>query len=217
MYSLWVFVHGNLTLTTMDGKLMYNFFIAKNTEQLQDAYRLRYNVFVREEGMYPSYNSSKQYLYDEFDALCPDTWILNAYYYNQIVATIRLARESSNGSPADNHYDFSLYRDLWRKNGYQNAVFGSATMLAIREDHRHKIRLFQNLMYLSAQKCVDAGVTNVLILPKYATSRIYRKIGFHEIDRAFFDPKSNSKIIPMAITTEHFYESVTRNEYIHIE
>lgn len=200
----------------MDGRPMYNFFIANNAEQLRDAFRLRYDVFIREHGMFPNYRTSKELFYDEFDAFCHNNFVLNAYYNDKIVASIRMTKESLGKSPIDQYYEFDLYRGLWEKQ-IPNRVFGSASMIVIREDHRHKIRLFENLMYLTAQKCVDAGVTNVLILPKYSTLRIYKKLGFHQIDQPFFSREANDKLIPMGITSEDFYRSVTRNEHFHLE
>jgi len=196
----------------MDGNRMYDFRIAKNTEQLRDAYQLRYQVYCKEEKLFPRYRFSKTIFVDEFDTLFFNNYVLNAYYDNEIVATIRMVKDSLDRSPIDKYYDCSFYRDMWGKE-YQNVLFGSASMVAIRKDHRRKIRLFENLMYLTAQQCIDSGVTNVIICPRYETFKIYRKLGFHQIDRPFFSDDVNDTLIPMGITSEDFYKSVTWNEH----
>ena len=124
--------------------------VATTAKELNDVYRLRYQVYVETEGCFKDIKGNL--IIDQFDAM-PKVANIIAYEGHIPVGTIRVNLDSEILLPADEAYDFSGYRQSvanTSKNKEQPApIFVNAGMLAIAEQWRNRRDVFRVLLKLA--------------------------------------------------------------------
>lgn len=83
--------------------------IAKTAKEIDDVFRLRYDVYVKEEGLYGDAYDAHQRIIDQFDVV-PGAANIIAYNGDEPIATIRINGDTEIGLPLDELYDYSPYR-----------------------------------------------------------------------------------------------------------
>lgn len=119
-------------------------FLAKTARHIDDAFRLRYDVYVDEERRFPP--KPDQRVYDRFDAF-PQTKIIVAVDRAQpqlgAVGTMRFAVKGEVGLPSDHFYDFSKVLE-----GLEGKV-ATLGMLAVRRRYRLTRGLVTNMVLVA--------------------------------------------------------------------
>jgi len=83
--------------------------IARTEKQLDDVFKLRYDVYVQERKKFAPAQTKDPRIVDRFDAL-PDVVNAIAYYNDTAIAAMRINKDSTIGLPAEEYFDFSAVR-----------------------------------------------------------------------------------------------------------
>lgn len=169
--------------------------IARTAKEIDDVFRLRYDVYVKEEGLYGHSYDAHQRILDQFDAV-PGAASIIAYHEDEPIATIRINGDTDIGLPLDDLYDFSSYRTSeLAKN--EAATFGCAGMLAIKAKWRNKRRVIYALLKTAIGVGADWGSSHVLLSIRKETLSMYGRIGFEAVGEEKWIEEIQAYIIPM--------------------
>ncbi len=169
--------------------------VARSAEELDDVFRLRYNVYVRERGKFSKENliEKEPRIVDRFDAV-PEVANVIAYRGNKAIAAMRVNKDSKIGLPAEDYFDFSETRAKiekeYPKDGVKKPVFVSGSMLAIDNMWRNRRNVIFALFKMAAGVMHDWGGTHVIGSISEETLSLYGRIGFKPIS----EPKWNSVV-----------------------
>lgn len=190
---------------------------ARSAKEIDDALWLRHEVFVIEDGKYGGEALPGNRMVDRFDAF-PHVYNIIAYDNDEPIATIRLIKESTSGLPVDMLFDFTNYRASVAASEKdpkgeskefaptQNPVFGSAGMLAIRENWRRRRDVIRAMFRMSAAICRSNGATHLLVVVNHDTAGMYRRLGFQVLSERFWVDSIENYVVPLATSTEVFLE-----------
>ncbi|PCI70474.1 MAG: hypothetical protein COB26_02995 [Piscirickettsiaceae bacterium] len=168
--------------------------IAKTAKEIDDVFRLRYEVYVKEEGLYS--DAINERIIDQFDVI-PGAANIIAYHGDEAIATIRINGDSDIGLPTDELFDYSSYRssELAKDTGF---TFGCAGMLAIKAKWRNKRRVIYSLLKTAIGVGADWGSSHVLLTIRKETLSMYGRIGFKPVGDEKWIEEIQAYIIPMA-------------------
>ena len=191
--------------------------VARSAKEIDDALWLRHEVFVIEDGKFGGQPLPGERMVDRYDAF-PHVYNVVTYDGDEPIATIRLVRESTCGSPVDHLYDFSNFRasvsDVQKEPKGEELnlksspapVFGSAGMLAIREKWRRRRDVIRAMFRMAAAVCRNNGATHVLVVVNHETAGMYRRLGFKPLSGKYWVEEIENEVIPLATSTETFIE-----------
>ena len=167
--------------------------VAKTQKQIDDAIRIRHEVFVVEDGKFGGQAFPDGRMADRFDAF-PGACNIVAYDGSAAIATIRLTMDKGGGLPAERHYNFKPFRQaIW--NGFfqrcidcppgqvqrlKEPVFASASMLAIRGPWRRRRDVIRAMYRIAAGVFRAHGVTHIIAVVRQSTTNMYERLGFKE-------------------------------------
>ncbi|MDQ8208415.1 cyclic nucleotide-binding domain-containing protein [Coraliomargarita sp. SDUM461003] len=181
--------------------------VATTAKELSDVYRLRYQVYVVEEGLYGSV--SGDIIIDRFDAL-PNTANIIAYEGATPVGTMRTNFDSEVLLPADESYDFSEYRERANEQaqaqGLDRALLGCSGMLAIAKKWRNRRDLFRALFKLSCDVGHSWGVSHIIVTARSEAQSMYRRMGFEALEDELWYEPAGAHIVPMVSELERIYQ-----------
>ncbi len=176
--------------------------IADTAKELDDVFRLRYDVYVVDKGRF-SLNSSatenKLRIVDRFDTI-PNSANIIAYDNHTPVACMRVNKDSEIGLPSEVHFDFSAARakialDCEKKQ--ISPVIVSGGMLAIREDSRNRRNIIHAMFKTAASVMHYFGATHVMAAISEETLSLYGRIGFEVIGETNWCESIGDRLIPM--------------------
>lgn len=191
--------------------------VAKTASEIDDALRLRHDVYVLEDGKFGGEPLPDRRMLDRYDAF-PFVYNIVAYEDSEPIATLRLIRDSGQGTPADHLYDFSEYRNAPERELEARSVtdtagakpakpmFGSAGMLAIRMGWRRRRDVLRALFRMAAAVCRANGATHLIVAVNHETASMYRRFSFVQLADKYWHEEIGTYLIPLASTVEGFHQ-----------
>lgn len=180
--------------------------VAKTAKELQDVYRLRFNVY-KDEGSFE--DNTTGMICDHFDAL-PNSQSVIAYAQGEAIGTMRVTCDSDVGLPADVHYDFSGYRDKVvnhsKENSLPEPLFINAGMLAIDDKWRGRRDVFKSIFKIGCDVAKSWGCTHIISTVNEGTATIYRRLGFEILDERFFYKAANEYVVPVGSHLQNVFD-----------
>lgn len=184
------------------------FRVASAPQEIDDALRLRHQVFVEEEGRYSDKAFPDGRIVDRFDII-PMVAHVIAYDDEEPVAGIRLNCDLGLGLPSEAHYDFQPYRrqllDESRVKGVPPPILTSGGLLAIRRQWRRRRDVVLALFRFSAGVLYSWEATHIVATVSRATLTLYGRMGFAPIADSVWNPLIGDHIIPIATPTPPFF------------
>jgi CRP-like cAMP-binding protein/predicted GNAT family N-acyltransferase len=181
--------------------------VATTAKELNDVYRLRYQVYVETEGCFKDIKGNL--IIDQFDAM-PKVANIIAYEGHIPVGTIRVNLDSEILLPADEAYDFSGYRQSvanTSKNKEQPApIFVNAGMLAIAEQWRNRRDVFRVLFKLACDVAHSWQGSHVIVTASIKSFSIYKRLGFVALEEKVWYEPAGEYIVPMASDSARVYK-----------
>jgi CRP-like cAMP-binding protein/predicted GNAT family N-acyltransferase len=173
-----------------------NIKIARSAKEIDDVFRLRYDVYVKEEGLYGNAYDAHQRIIDQFDVV-PGAANIIAYNGDEPIATIRINGDTDIGLPLDGLYDYSSYRSSELAKD-PVSTFGCAGMLAIKAKWRNKRKVIYALLKTAIGIGADWGSSHVLLSIRKETLSMYGRIGFEAVGEEKWIEEIQAHIVPMA-------------------
>ncbi len=174
--------------------------IAQTACELEDVFRLRYQVYVEESGVFGSADKDAGLIVDQFDAYPPTASII-AYDRDQPVGTMRLNLDTGRGLPADEYFDFSAFRRevtrSWRRKTGHGPRVGSAGMLAVAKAWQNRRDVIGALLKMGAGIGEQWGGTHILATASARTARMYERCGFRALAEPVWIEAIGDHIAPL--------------------
>jgi len=181
--------------------------LARTAQELDDVFRLRYDVYVAERGKFAT-DPRNPRIVDHFDTM-PDVANVVAYDGDLAVAAMRINRDTSIGLPAEAYFDFSEIRQRLQQEGDErresiNIVGGS--MLAIRSEYRNRRNVIFALFKEAAGVMYSWGATHVIGSVRADTLSLYHRIGFESMAEPRFNEVIGDHLIPILAPFDKVFE-----------
>ena len=181
--------------------------LARTAKELDDVFRLRYDVYVAERGKFAT-DPRNPRIVDHFDAV-PDVANVVAYDGDLAVAAMRINRDAPIGLPAEAYFDFSDTRRRLQQEGEErresiNIVSGS--MLAIRSEYRNRRNVIFALFKEAAGVMYSWGATHVIGSVRADTLSLYHRIGFETMAEPRFNEVIGDHLIPILAPFDKVFE-----------
>ena len=170
--------------------------VASTALELDDVYRVRYDVYVKEDGKFTNTTLSDKRIIDRFDAVSSSANII-AYDDGMPVATLRLNLDSDVGLPSEEYFDFSQFRQQ-ANNLNNNSVLVSCGMLAIREKWRRKRDVVQALFKMAIGIGFHWNTTHSIASVNKDTVSMYGRMGYRELSAPVWVESIGNHIVPMS-------------------
>ena len=181
--------------------------LARTAKELDDVFRLRYDVYVAERGKFAT-DPRNPRIVDHFDAV-PEVANVVAYDGDLAVAAMRINKDTSIGLPAESYFDFSSIRkeleaDRGKGDAPLNIVGGS--MLAIRREYRNRRNVIFALFKEAAGVMYSWGATHVIGSVRADTLSLYNRIGFETMAEPTFNEVIGDHLIPILAPFDKVFE-----------
>lgn len=182
--------------------------VAKTAKELSDVYRLRYQIYHVEEGLFQ--DNSSGFITDVFDSV-PNTVNLIAYNDDgEAIGTIRVVEDAEIGTPSDSCFDFTPYRERIRKEVDTRAgtapQFVSAGMLAIAPQWRNRRDVFRSLLRMAVDVGKSMRKTHIISTVSHLTISIYKRLGWELLSEPILIEEIGNSIVPIAVPLEVMYQ-----------
>ena len=155
-------------------------FLARSAGHLDQAYRVRYDVFVEEEQRFPKNHERR--IYDRFDCF-PGTGCVVAIDRtrdeDRAVGTVRFATRGELGLPSDEYYDFS---DVTA--GLEGVV-ASMGMLAVCRKYRYSRGLLPGIVKIAWRELRRRGARHVVAPVSPESEVLLRAMGARQVGDRF--------------------------------
>jgi N-acyl-L-homoserine lactone synthetase len=173
--------------------------IATTEKELNDVYKLRYQVYVESEGYYQ--HITEPFITDKFDSQA-DVANIIAYNGDTPIGTMRANLDSENRLPADQVVDFTSFREHAIKEAKQKnlppPVFGGSSMLAIAKPWRNNPVVFKEMIRLSVEAGEQWQVTHLISIINAKVARLHQRLGWAPLSEKQWFEDANEYIVPMA-------------------
>ncbi len=174
--------------------------VARTEKELDDVFRLRYDVYVRERDKFSEKRATSDgRIVDHFDAL-PGVAIVVAYDGEVAIASFRVNRDSAVGLAPEKYFDFTQTRGLIEQSLEGSGVtpcIVSGSMLAIHRQWRHKRNVIFALFKKTTAVMRDLGATHVFGAASAETFSLYGRLGFDATAEEQWVESVGDKLIPM--------------------
>lgn len=174
--------------------------IARTEKELDDVFRLRYDVYVRERNKFSEKRTTSDgRIVDHFDAL-PGVANVVAYDGETAIASFRVNRDSVVGLAPEKYFDFTQTRYLIERSfdgGGTSPCIVSGSMLAIHRQWRHKRNVIFALFKKTTAVMRDLGATHVFGAASAETFSLYGRLGFDAMAEEQWVESVGDKLIPM--------------------
>ena len=187
--------------------------VARTALELDDVFKLRYQVYVEERGKFGDAPLSDPRIVDHFDTL-PDVVNIIAYAEDAAIATMRINQDSSIGLPAEHYFDFSGVRDALAQSyipdntgrSSQLPVIVSCSMLAIHKDWRNRRQVIFSLFKMAAGVMHSWGSTHMICSISEETLSLYGRLGFDTIAEPAWNESVGDSMVPVMAPFEKFFQ-----------
>ena len=174
--------------------------VARTEKELDDVFRLRYDVYVRERDKFSEKRATSDgRIVDNFDAL-PGVANVVAYDGDIAIASFRVNRDSIEGLAPEKYFDFTQTRGLIEQSvagGGASPCIVSGSMLAIHRQWRHKRNVIFALFKKTTAVMRDLGATHVFGAASAETFSLYGRLGFDATAEEQWVESVGDKLIPM--------------------
>lgn len=183
--------------------------VARTEKELEDVFRFRHQVYVAERGKFSSGYGFAKTIVDQFDAM-PSVANIVAYQGEEVVASMRVNRDSAIGLPAEEYFDFSETRERiaeqCQARGEPEPVFVSGSMLAIHKDWRNRRNVIFALFKMAAGVMYDWGATHVIGSISEQTFSLYGRLGFDAIGEKQRNEEVNDILVPILASFDRVFQ-----------
>lgn len=183
--------------------------VARTEKELEDLFAFRHKVYVTERGKLSAGYGCSQYIVDKFDAM-PGVANVVAFEGEEVVASMRINRDSAIGLPSEDYFDFSATRasleERHLSSGEDKPVLVSGSMLAIHKDWRNRRNVIFALFKMAAGVMYDWGATHVVGSISEETLSLYGRLGFKAIGDAVWNEEVNDHLVPILAPFERIFE-----------
>ena len=174
--------------------------VARTEKELDEVFRLRYDVYVRERDKFSEKRATSDgRIVDNFDAL-PGVANVVAYDGDIAIASFRVNRDSAVGLAPEKYFDFVQTRGLIEQSLEGSGVapcIVSGSMLAIRKQWRHKRNVIFALFKKTTAVMHGWGATHVFGAASAETFSLYGRLGFNSIATEQWVESVGDRLIPM--------------------
>jgi CRP-like cAMP-binding protein len=174
--------------------------VALTAKELDDVYRLRYDVYVSERNKFSEKRATSDgRIVDHFDAV-PEVANVVAYDGDTAVASFRVNRDSAIGLAPEKYFDFAQVRAgiaAVCEGGGAVPCIVSGSMLAIRKEWRHKRNVIFALFKTTTAVMRGWGATHVFGAASAETFSLYGRLGFKSIAAEKWVESVGDKLVPM--------------------
>ncbi len=185
--------------------------VAQTPQEQDDVFRLRYDVYVLEDGKFQTDDLPEKRIFDRYDTYSPYNVNLIAYDGTVPVGTIRFTEDSELGLPQEELVDVDAIR---RTRTHAGKLFGVG-MLAVRESHRHRMGFITSLLkYLIALVRIRNG-TDAVITINYVIEKMMARLGFRRIGEKFYSERIKNYIVPMYGNMEDVADNFREDRLAH--
>ena len=168
--------------------------IANSSNDRATVYRLRRRIFVEEEKRFAH---DADHIIDQYDSFAETTNIL-ALLEDRPIASIRVIMENAVGSPSDDFYDFSPFRDQLEGDC---AYIG---WLCCEERYRRHPGLIIGLIKMCFREMRKCGARHVLAtLHPPVMPMLERIVGARALGPEFHSPALNVAMLPIHVDLKH--------------
>ncbi|MCP4342683.1 MAG: cyclic nucleotide-binding domain-containing protein, partial [Desulfobulbaceae bacterium] len=183
--------------------------IARTEKELDDVFKLRYNVYVEERKKFAPAQTKDPRIVDRFDAL-PDVVNAIAYYNDTAIAAMRINRDSAIGLPAEEYFDFSevrarLHEESLQKDGVDPVIVGGS-MLAIHKEWRNRRNVIFALFRTASGVMKSWDATHVIGSISQETLSLYGRIGFEAIGEGCWDESVGDSLVPILASYDKVFD-----------
>ncbi len=182
--------------------------VARTARELDDVFRLRYDVFVTERGKFSAHPEDPR-IVDRYDAM-PEVANVVAYEGDLAIAAMRINRDNEMGLPAERFYDFQPTRaKLARESqeaGEGEPLLACGSMLAVRQEYRNRRNVILALFKEAVGVMRSWGTTHVIGAVRADTLSMYGRIGFEPIDEPFYVDSIGDDLIPILAPFDKVFE-----------
>lgn len=183
--------------------------VARTEKELRDVFRFRHKVYVTERGKFSGTSGCAGSIVDQFDAM-PSVANVVAYQGDEVVASMRINRDSSIGLPSEEYFDFSDTRasiaEEYRAAGKEEPLLVSGSMFAIHKDWRNRRNVIFALFKMSAGVMYDWGATHVIGSISEETLSLYGRLGFEAIGDPVWNEEVNDFLVPILAPFDRVFE-----------
>lgn len=184
--------------------MAYQIKLANTPDLIEQVFKLRHQVFVEQEGLLAPTADGR--LIDRFDAY-PTTSTFVVMHEDKVVGALRLAMDSTEGTPADEYYDFREH--IPEENNVMHAGF-----FCVSKEYRG-IRLTMGLMLMSTYFAASNEITHVFAPINPEIKRLVTNIGFKVIGEEFVELHTGATMLPLLLDAnelnDFFLEYVNNN------
>mgnify|MGYP000682525973 CR=1 FL=1 len=174
--------------------------VARTAQELDDVYKLRYDVYVTERGKFSEKRAaSGGRIVDHFDSL-PEAANVVAYDGDTAIASFRVNKDSAIGLAPEKYFDFSHARALIAGSANEansTPCIVSGSMLAIRKQWRHKRNVILALFKKTISVMHGWGATHVFGAASAETFSLYGRLGFKAVAKEQWVQSVGDRLVPM--------------------
>ena len=174
--------------------------VARTAKELDDVFRLRYDVYVSERKKFSEKRTTSDgRIVDHFDAL-PEVANVVAYEGDTAIASFRVNKDCAIGLAPEKYFDFTLVREhIGQSTEGTNTTscIVSGSMLAIRKEWRHKRNVIFALFKKTTAVMSGWGATHVFGAASAETFSLYGRLGFSAIAAEQWVESVGDSLIPM--------------------
>lgn len=161
----------------------------QTSAEIEQVMRLRYQVYVEEEGRFGTRPPPSQRIFDRFDSFEESTNFL-ALVDEQPAGFLRLSGESPIGSPLDEHYDLSTLRSRCATRP------ATVNMLGVRRRYRDK-----GVAHMMMNRCIQAlrqnNFTDVMVVINCEIQPMLEKMALQTVGTPFFCHRVGQLLVRM--------------------
>ena len=182
--------------------------VAQTPNELEDAFGLRYQVSVGEEGYLDANSFPDEMVIDSYDRKSHVVNIV-AYADSGAVGTMRIHLELGQDNPpgAQNQVG-DIYQDLassWSEECDEQPRVGAISMLAVRRTWRHRRDVIRAMFKLAAGVAQAWSCTHMLAVSNPKTSGIYERVGFKTMEGSYRLECFGGHVAPMTCEFSKFH------------
>ncbi len=174
--------------------------VARTAKELDDVFRLRYDVYVRERGKFPSEGGEEARIVDRFDTL-PGVANIVAYNHDQAIAAIRINKDTPLGLPAEEYISFSAFRKRLQKEAKAGEseppkIIGGS-MLVVDKEWRNRRNVIYALFKTAAGVLHSWKCTHVIGAVSKDSLSIYSRANFEQVGDEIWNDTVGDTLVPI--------------------
>jgi len=163
--------------------------MASTTEELDELFRVRHRVFMREKRSFPRGTDGRHL--DRFDAY-PTTANLIAVCEGRVLGGVRIVEPSGCGTPADDFFDFAPYLP-------EGAIVGSGSMLVMDEELRRVPPVTFAMLGMMYYRGLCKGLTHLTALAAPDAEKLFLGSGYRPVCARFFHEGGGLDVLPVTL------------------